>query len=65
MRKMNFFLIPKSPKVSKKSEAIGPGTFNNNAGYDGIDNDAGYRTHPIGLPKEALHAFHPPPPNLQ
>ncbi len=26
-KNMSFFLIPKSPKVSEKSEAIGPGTF--------------------------------------
>ncbi len=26
-KKMSFLLIPKSPKVWKKSEAIGPGTF--------------------------------------
>ncbi len=27
-KNMSFFLIPKSLKVSKKSEAIGPGIFN-------------------------------------
>ncbi len=31
-KNMNFLLIPKSPKVLEKSEAIGPGTFNRGIG---------------------------------
>ncbi len=29
-KNMSFLLIPKSPKVGEKSDAIGPGTFKSN-----------------------------------